>query len=95
MKLENVAFDGQQVKDGIADAVEKIKEFPAEIKKSVDEAYKTVAKGVRRTQVAAEEAADDARRGIKARPLTSVTTAAFAGIGVGVLVGWLIARGRR
>lgn len=94
MKLDNVAYVGQQVKDEIAEAVEKTKEIPAIIKKNVDEAYKSVAKGVRRTQAAAEEAAEDARRGIKARPLTSVTAAAVAGIGVGVLLGWLI-RGRR
>lgn len=95
MNLENVAYVGQQVKNEIAEAVEKTREFPAKFNKTVDVAYKQVAKGVRRTKVAAEEVVNDTRRGIKARPFTAVGIAAAAGIGVGVLAGWLVARRRR
>jgi ElaB/YqjD/DUF883 family membrane-anchored ribosome-binding protein len=95
MKLENVAYVGEQLKDQVAGVVEKTKELPEKIKNGVDVAYKGVAKGYRQTKAKAEEVVDDTRRGIKANPLTSVTIAAAAGIGVGMLTGWLLTRKRR
>jgi len=95
MNLDNVAYVGQQVKNEFAEAVEKTKEFPAKFKKGVDVAYKQVAKGVRHTKAAAEEAVDDTRRNIKANPFAAVGIAAGVGVGVGVFAAWMVARKRR
>jgi ElaB/YqjD/DUF883 family membrane-anchored ribosome-binding protein len=95
MTMENVAYVGQQVKNEIAEVVEKTREFPAKFKKGVDVAYKQVAKGVRRTKAVAEEAVDDTRRNIKANPFAAVGIAAGVGVGVGVFTAWMVARRRR
>jgi ElaB/YqjD/DUF883 family membrane-anchored ribosome-binding protein len=95
MKLENVAYVGEQLKDQVAEVVEMTKELPEKIKKGYDVAAKNVVKGYRRTKAATEEVVDDTRRGIKNQPFTAVGIAAVAGIGVGVLTTWLVVRKRR
>lgn len=91
MKMENVAHSGM---DGVAQIVDKARDFSGKIKDGLDTATHEIRRGVLRTKAAAAVAVEDARHGIKQHPLTAVTVTACGAFAVGMLAGWLV-RARR
>jgi ElaB/YqjD/DUF883 family membrane-anchored ribosome-binding protein len=88
------------MKASINEGVTRVGEFatiPAkvveELRQIVESAYEDVSRNVRKAKHTAEDAIDDSRHEIKKRPLTSVGTAALAGVLVGFTIGWLAGRG--
>jgi ElaB/YqjD/DUF883 family membrane-anchored ribosome-binding protein len=66
-----------------------------ELRQIVESAYDDVSRNVRKARHTAEEAIDDSRHEIKKRPLTSVGTAAMAGVLIGFTIGWLAGSNRK
>ena len=93
MKPDNVAHSEENM-NGVAQMVERARDFSDKIKEGLDTATHEIRRGVRRTKEAAADAMEDARHGIKKRPLTVVAATACGAFAVGVLAGWLV-RARR
>lgn len=94
MPTSGVAQATEQIKTEIVNGVEKLKELSGTLKENFETAQKEIRRGVQRSKVAVEDAVDDTRHTIKARPLASMGVSAAAGLVVGVALGWLIGRRR-
>jgi ElaB/YqjD/DUF883 family membrane-anchored ribosome-binding protein len=86
---------GDQLRTNLTDAVGKAREVSEDIRDRVGTGYRTIQRGIRDAKTTAEDAINDARREIKARPLTITATAAISGFALGLLTGWIIASRRR
>ncbi len=91
MMTETVVHAGEQIEEGL----EKLKEFSGNLKKSFVTAGEDIERGWRKTRVAVKDTVQDARSGIRKRPLTVVATTAGTGLVLGTLLGWWIGRRRR
>lgn len=91
MLTETVVNAGEQIEEGL----EKLKEFSGSLKKSFVTAGEEVEKGWRKTRVAVKDTVQDARSGIRRRPIAVVAATAGSGVVLGALLGWWIGRRRR
>lgn len=81
--------------DQLTDMADKARDISTRVKDRWNHTYRDVERGVRRAKLAAEEGVDDARRSIKAHPITTVAAVAGGAFAVGLLTGWIVGRGRR
>jgi predicted NodU family carbamoyl transferase len=57
-----------------------------------NDAFRNAARGVKQLRHSAEDAVEETRHTIKARPLTAVLRAVVAGLAAGVVLGWFLGR---
>ncbi len=95
MGTNTIAVATEQIKSEIIEGVEKLKEFSGTLKDNFDVAQKEIRRGVQRSRKAAENALEDARYGIKNRPLTWVAASAGGGLVIGLALGWVIGYRRK
>lgn len=95
MKTETLNRTGEQVRANLAEMADKARNITVKVKEQWDDTYHDLERGVRRAKFAAEERIDDVRRGIKSRPLTTVTSVAAGSFALGLLVGLLLGRKTR
>jgi ElaB/YqjD/DUF883 family membrane-anchored ribosome-binding protein len=95
MKLENGAYTDEQAKNTVAELAERARDFSGMMKDKLDDASQELRRGVRRAKAATADAMEDARHGIKSRPLTAVAVTAGSALAVGMLAGWLFGMRRR
>ena len=84
MKLEEVSRHLPDPKD-LKDAGSRL----------LENASREVRRGTRQLQESAQDAVDETRRHVKARPLTAVFAVAAAGLALGMMAGWLLGIRRR
>lgn len=87
MNLENLAYTGEQLKNDLTEFADKAREFPGKVREGVEAASREIQHGIRRTKEAATDVVDNARLGIRKKPLTSVAVTALAALAVGIVVG--------
>ncbi len=87
MALENIAYTGEQLKNDLTEFADKAREFPGKVREGVEAASREIQHGIRRTKEAATDVVDNARLGIRKKPLTSVAVTALAGFAIGMVVG--------
>ena len=92
--MKNIAVVGEQLKTEISDTFEKAKEVSDKIRDRVDTTYRSIGKGIKHAQTAAQDAVEDARDEIKGRPLTAVAVIGAGAFALGLLTGWLITRNK-
>ena len=66
-----------------------------ELRHIVESAYEDVSRNVRKAKYTAEDAISESRHEIKKHPLTSVGTAALAGVLIGFTIGWFAGNSNR
>jgi ElaB/YqjD/DUF883 family membrane-anchored ribosome-binding protein len=76
----------------ITQEVERLRE---KVSQTVEDRIDSAARVVRRGKYAAEDLLDETTYRIKRDPLPSVAVTFGIGVGVGLLVGWLLGRGDR
>jgi ElaB/YqjD/DUF883 family membrane-anchored ribosome-binding protein len=90
MKPENVAFVGEQLKNQVAEVVEKTKDFSGKVKDSIDSAYYDARRGLRRAKDFAEDTVEETRHEIKTHPFAAVAITAAGAFTLGALAGWFM-----
>lgn len=95
MATPNVALATEQIKTGITNGVEKLKELSDSLKENLETAQKEIQRGVQRSRKAVEGAIQDTRYGIRNRPLGSVAISAASGLLIGLALGWLVGHRRK
>ena len=95
MATQNIARATEQVKTGLADGIEKLKDFSEDVKDRFESARKDLKRGIETTQTAVKDAAQAARRKVGERPLTALAATALTGLALGFTVGWLVGLKRR
>lgn len=95
MITETISDATEQIRSGLANGVEKVKEFSGELKDRMDGVRNEVEHGVRRGKIVVEHAVNDAEHRIKKNPWTAVALSAAGGLVVGLASGWLLGYRRR
>jgi len=94
--MAEIAFARKvRVGEKIAEAVSDIENAKAALSEVVDEGKDAARRVVIRGRRAAEDLDEDAVRGIRRYPRTSVAVAFGVAMGAGLLLGWLFGRARR
>jgi len=94
MATQNIVHAADQLKSGLADGIEKLKDFSENVKDRFESARVDVKRGIDTTQAAVKDAARDARRQVRTRPLTALAATAIAGLVLGFTAGWLVGNNR-
>jgi ElaB/YqjD/DUF883 family membrane-anchored ribosome-binding protein len=87
MALENLAYTSEQLKNDLTEFADKAREFPGRVREGVEAASREFQQGIRRTKEAATDIVDDARLGIRKKPITTVAVTALVGFALGMIVG--------
>lgn len=80
-KLAQMGAEAARIKDRVSNAVE--------------DKYDAAKRAVRRGKYVAEDLIDETSYRIKRDPLSSVAVTFGVGVGLGVVIGWLVSRDRR
>jgi len=91
----DVALAAEQIKAGITNGVDKLREVSDTLRENFETAQKEIHRGVERSRKAVEGAIQDTRYGIRNRPLGSVAISAAGGLVIGMALGWLIGHRRK
>lgn len=94
MATQNIVHAADQLKSGLVDGIEKLKDFSGDVKDHFESARVDVKRGIETTQAAVKDAARDARRRVRTRPLTALAATAIAGLALGFTAGWLVGNNR-
>lgn len=95
MATQSVARATEQLKTGLADGIEKIKDFSEDVKDRFESVRKDLKRGIETTQTAVKDAAQETRRRTRERPLTALAATAITGLALGFTAGWLAGHKRR
>lgn len=94
MNAETLVQAGEQVKAGITDFSDRVKDLSGNITERWNETRKDLERRARQIKGATEDGIDEARHRIKARPIAHVAGAAGGAFALGLLTGLLIGRRR-
>lgn len=94
MATQNIVHTADQFKSGLADGIEKLKDFSEDVRDRFESARVDVKRGIETTQAAVKDAARDVRRQVRTHPLTALAATAITGLALGFTAGWLVGNDR-
>jgi ElaB/YqjD/DUF883 family membrane-anchored ribosome-binding protein len=95
MKTATVLQAADQVKDGIVEISERVKEFSENVTERWNDTRDDLQRRARKIKSATEDKMQEARYRIKANPLTVVAAVASGAFLLGVVTGWAASKNRR
>jgi ElaB/YqjD/DUF883 family membrane-anchored ribosome-binding protein len=95
MKAATLTQAGEQVKDGLTDLSDRVKEFSGNINERWKDTRDDLQRRVRKIKTATEDRMEEARHRIKADPLKVVAAVASGAFLLGVITGWAASKARR
>jgi ElaB/YqjD/DUF883 family membrane-anchored ribosome-binding protein len=95
MATQNILRATEQLKTGLTDGIEKLKDFSEDARDRFEAARKDLKRGIKTTQTAVRDAAQATRRKVGERPLTALAATALTGLALGFTLGWLMGHKRR
>ncbi len=95
MATQNIIDATEQLKAGLADGIEKLKDFSGKVKDRFESARADVTRGLETTKAAVKDAVEDVRHQVRTRPFTALAATAITGLALGITAGWLIGHKRR
>jgi hypothetical protein len=95
MKTEAFTETGEQVRAGLSDLAESLRDFSGDLRDRLKDTREVLERRARKIRTAAEDGIEDARRTIKSHPLTFVAGVASGAFVLGALAGWAACRNRR
>lgn len=95
MATQNIAYLTEQLKAGLADGMEKLKDFSETAKDRFESARAEIKHGLETTQAAAKDAVNGVRNQARKRPFTALAATAITGLALGITLGWLAGHKRR
>jgi len=95
MKAATVVQAADQVRDGLTELSDRVREFSGDISERWKDTRDDLQRQARKIKVATEDRVEEARAHIKAKPLTVVAAVASGAFLLGMVAGWAASRGRR
>ncbi len=95
MATRNIIDATEQLKAGLTDGIEKLKDFSETAKDRFESARAEIKHGIETTQAAVKDAVNDVRNQARKRPLTALAATALTGLALGIALGWLTGYKRR
>jgi ElaB/YqjD/DUF883 family membrane-anchored ribosome-binding protein len=95
MPAENFVIGVENLKTGLAEGIEVLKDFSVTVKEGFESAGTDIKRGVQATKAAVEDAVTEAQKVIKKRPFTALAATAAGGLALGLALGWLVGHRRR
>ncbi len=95
MATRNIVDATEQLKAGLADGIEKLKDFSESARDRFEFAAEEIRHGIETTQAAVKDAVNDVRNQARKRPLTALAATALTGLALGITLGWLAGYKRR
>jgi ElaB/YqjD/DUF883 family membrane-anchored ribosome-binding protein len=95
MKTAAVMQATDQVKEGLYDISEKVKDFSDNVNERWKDTRDDLQRRARKFKTATENKMEEARFRIKTKPLTAVSAAAGGAFLLGIVIGWATTRRRR
>lgn len=95
MKAATVLAAADQVKDGIVELSDLVKDFSGDVNERWKDTRHDLHRRARKLRIATEDRLEDARHRVKANPLTVVTAVASGAFLLGVVTGWAAAKNHR
>lgn len=95
MKTATVLQAADQVKDGITELSERVKEISGNVTERWKDTREDLERSARKIRIATEDKIEEARFRIKANPLTVVGAVAGGAFLLGIVTGWAASKNRR
>jgi ElaB/YqjD/DUF883 family membrane-anchored ribosome-binding protein len=95
MKTEPLAQAGEQVKDGLIELSDKVKEFSGNVNERWKDTRNDLQRRARKIKSVTEDGLEEARHRIKADPLKVVAAVASGAFLLGIVTGWAASKSRR
>ena len=95
MKTEGAATALENLREGATEAAEQVKNFTVRAGHTLNSAYESTRRGIRKIKTSTDDAIEEARHEITEHPLAIVAATALGAFAIGMLTGWIVQARRK